>query len=1022
MNDLVPQADTRPRTERVAVDQRDGVRPGTWWSLREDWPQRDGSVLPAGEVMLCEKVEFADGVPHTVHFLAPPSTISDADLRQGRTQPIGWRDLVDDFLARFRPVTGEAALAHRERQLALLQKRLSDLSGEIATAQGDLVLLTAAPLATGQPALPAPGRGIPVHSEASPPVPAVGRDPDSVRSGLLARQESISRAVEGIQARAGAMQITTSRMAAYYAERARAAIASVDPAIQVAERIREKVDTMGLYLGSGVDVRLLCDGDPAPGPSRLWLLQRRLYLDEELLVHATDGGADYRDANDLGQTLAGDPLLMARLFPSDRAVVVASWRRHAKTYESDASSFAGAMMDALGAAQDNVENMRTFLLVRNGGKVWHIRLPDALTSLPRLFPTPDDLEAPYTQRDWWRAGETRRIGPDSLDYAKATEEFRALSVLYDRVLTLLWGLHDRQALFGEDFAAEGGYSGFGDPRLQADRFRFLFDDERLLGQGRPPYWEWIAARNATLRSGSRVAVLWGKAMTPESAPGAVVGREDRQGYTRHSFRHAPVSEFGVVVARREGAAIVVDCEVASGAYGSERRFNARVDLRRAPSERWGFSYLVLDDVEPEDIDHYLHSREERQHYLAYVALLVHARDALRREAMEQADAMEVLRRDVVSGGLDEPDTGWDRLLREAVRDWRADNRGAVLPSPGEAGWAKAHSSLLSRIWFLAGNAEDRDLAKAATDALLPGEKPARLVRDAAGRLVLYAHPSPEKAASGLKMLGTWPFMIRRVLDKRRGTDTEPGAGEISRQSELPLQSWEEAAAGLPILGFRDGRALTTALDLAASLVDGGIMREGGVATRDLLFPVLDRVTRMSAKGKRVLRPELLQPIGIAARRERDPDSGRFVGIAGSVACLAIDGLDYLCLTGEEDVERAVRKFIGGIYQKPEAKLEDLATRDKGADWRVRWLPLTGSLLRTFASERIPFSPEDIRGTHLRAPDPAEQGDWQYRGDFRWAVGAAVAQAARDGGGDHHWFPDWVSEMTVGSRGAEEVAD
>jgi hypothetical protein len=912
--------------------QSDGIRmaPGTWWRTKRAFG-KGADALPEGTYVLVDNVEMADGSPHTMHVAEPPSAVQD-DRLGSKHYERGWRVLAEGFLDIFEPVAEAEAMAARQKEIDAVQGRISGMQQDTQAATADLMLLASA-AGSAPSLLSAPDAQDAEATESSGS--ALVRQDTAARAveNMAERARSINAVSKRITANAVAIGNATSRVSLYYAERSKAALAAVQPALAVAGRLMEHVGTMSLYIGKDVEATLLLDGASAPASEKLTLLQRRLFLDEELLVHLEDGGADYEDVASLGQALERDPALVERIFGAQRAVVSMAARRKAKDYNAGIVPSAGQIIKAFFA---NEANKASFLLVRDGQRVWLVDLPQSMQGLERLFPTPEDLEAPYTERSWFsRDKESVRIGPQSLDYAKATEEFRKLAVHYERVLILLWGLHDRLGLFGP-FAEGGGYAGFGDPRLQQERFRLIFDDQSLLGRDYPPYHKWLASKNACLRSGSRVAVVWKRAMTAESAPGAVETDRRRDSW-RDVFKYQPVDKQAVVIVRREGESMVVDAPVQREVYDKDafdyrmRRMNARVDLSKLESGR-EFALLVLDDVDPDDIDHYLNARAERQHYLDYVSVLILARDTVRADLAREAPAAQALLEAARSGRLAEPAEGWERALREAIRDWRALNRGASLPLPGQSGWPKVRDVLLARMWSMAGMEDEGAMADRAVEHCLGTDRtPLRLSRDGRSRLVLYANRSDAANADVVEMLGSWPYVDRMVLAVARdGSFTEERSREVmpskaEMATERTVRDFQALVPAPTIMGLRDGAAVRSLLaDAVAACAMRCVLASAEPSQEEVDMVRLQARTLVRERSHgHVERQRLVQPAGILVNEGRSLSSGEASHVRVRLVGYCEDAWNWVARHAGPDVRQALMDDVSSSYARPQTHLAAL---------------------------------------------------------------------------------------------------
>ena len=958
MNDLIPlpvsSSSRRPAGRTVA--------PGSWWRLKDEW-----NGMAAGTILLCTEVNVADGFVHSVELDEPPSRRSDEKL-SGGWGSVGWTMLVEELDQIFERATQQEALASRDREIAELQSGMAELQDQAATAQSALLAIGSS-ASKEAPALSGPRESVDGEAAPGASTALAGTDgaltaarAQAVRNDALASSAAIAGVVEKLTASTKAMERKSARLALYFGERSKAALASIKPAIAVAARLQERVDTMGLYIGMGVHAELLVDGPSAAASEKLHILQRRLHMDEELLIHVESGGADYTDQKSLASALASDPTLVRRIFGCERCVVSAAWRRRDKDYQS--GRFGKKLSDILAslmeAAQENAENKATFLLVRDGGRIWKVDLPGILRDLDRMFPTPSDMEAPYTVRGWF-SEPPRRIGLDDLQYAKATEEFRKLALHYERVLIVLWGLHDRLGIFGP-FMENSPYENFIDPRMQQERFRLVWDDQNLIGPGRPSYRDWFKERNKALRSGSRVMVRWRIAMTPKSAPGAV--EESDAKYTNSGsgsrFRYAPDESFGLAVVRREADHMIVDCPVSGKVWrGYEehvRRFMARVDLTIA-SDDDRFSFLVLDDVDPADIDFYLESRSQRPGYLDYVALLVAARNAVASDLEKEAAAHSELMAAAASAGLDAPEGGWRRAIREIVRDWRADNRGRPLPAVDAEEWPAVRGRLLAKMWFAVSTDTDRELAdRLASEAAETGRRMVRLSRDGRNRLVSYARAVDDGM---VERLGEWPFLERSVLSVGRNgrvrveRSSETWVTPALVSAETVVREYEKMTFGPGFKDFRKGAALREAVAEFESLARKPSAVTMASPDADTLEDVLTHSVRLSrdSSSHTVRRPLLFHPFGLVVKK---PGSFSVEAEVVTVAGYAEDAWAWVARKGGPSMLERVRTTIGRFYRTPDAALSALDVQLEKPVMQFAECPLAGGV------ERLrPGTPSDV---------------------------------------------------------------
>lgn len=299
---------------------------------------------------------------------------------------------------------------------------------------------------------------------------------------------------------------------------------------QAIEVIERQIFTVELYAGLVEEVEKIRDGEPAPNETKIHLMQRRHYMDEECLVEYQAGGMEFKDIRAFERWMLRKKSRRERLFPFTRCVVVFQVRRRRKERETPVSLHGFINMMHLEDA-----DKQTFLYIRNGEQ--YFRLQTAIKFESQLFPDKEhslvfgdneiwvklfggrvqevvsagEVEAVYrdyeqeladyekAKRKWKRMTKAQRKGKASpwrpsepfYRYAKATPE----SVYYDdamkavahemmkhnRVAVVLQGLLDRSPVFHPHppwqlWTPEGFNLGL----------ELVYDSSRALTDGDPP--------------------------------------------------------------------------------------------------------------------------------------------------------------------------------------------------------------------------------------------------------------------------------------------------------------------------------------------------------------------------------------------------------------------------------------------------------------------------------------------------------------------------------------------------------
>lgn len=152
----------------------------------------------------------------------------------------------------------------------------------------------------------------------------------------------------------------------------------------ITEVIEQKIHTVELYAGLKEKLVQVREGDAAPADTKVHLMQRRCYMDEECLARYEAGGMDFEDIEAFDKWLARDEN-MTRILPHERCIVAFRIRRNNKDYKIGDSLAAFIKFQF-----HNDYNAYTFLYIRNGRQLWRMR-----TSIEfdyELFPRREDTE------------------------------------------------------------------------------------------------------------------------------------------------------------------------------------------------------------------------------------------------------------------------------------------------------------------------------------------------------------------------------------------------------------------------------------------------------------------------------------------------------------------------------------------------------------------------------------------------------------------------------------------------------
>lgn len=853
-------------------------RGGEYWRVRKAFGRTRRQSLVKGAVLLVTQARAIDGALHSIVLAAHPLDKNSSAIK------LVLADFVEHFV--FEP-EGERV---RREEIAALQRD--------AQVEHQTMLRGPTPDELGIdpddveeiPALP------------SGPTAAADLAKPGVRDALdraVGQQMVLAEAHQKwLKERQVALERFGSGLTSFYSEQSAAVMARAREVQAFSKQLTQGVKTMGLYLGDGVEVETLREGEGAPSDVPLTLFQAPRYMDEEYAVYLALGGATWRTFGDFAGKLGEDRALLERVLPTERCVVAMRYRRRGRDFDVD--RVRGSVYDKIRAlwafASDEAEHKRTFLLIRNGENAYRVKSELATDKAPRLFPTTAEKDEPFV--DSWKrrfAGvDAERITPEDAAYYEARTEYDQVMLFYKRLMVLMWGLHDRLRLFGE-FYDPAEYPNFMSLRLQTERFVYVYDQETLaIGEGRPSFQDWWMARNAALRPGSRVLCLWHRLISLDNAPGAKnasVVDDDSEGMS-------------VAIAVRRSGRLYVEPLVEHS--WSDRRFHAKVELS---TKRHGDGYLVLDEVDVDDLDFYINSRAARPQYMGFLALFMKARTLLladrKREAVVRkalADELSLVHQEWTPATVRE-------AVGAAVRAWRAAHKGAELPRRGARGSEDIIPALRKDAEaFIGGRDDVRQAAEMA--AVAAGRAPLRVTVDGNGAMVLYATSLPEERPFGDAIPHRWiargPLTIGR--DGPKPVTFEQDPMPVADRAESVLVEWPGARESASSATHYDSR-----LELER-LWQARLCLNNAVHHLDALFGSLD-VSGFLARYDRVVASHThdghlqdrsaMVPIGLI-----DSSDKYAPGRSLKLVCVAEHGLALLWASGHKAQERAARILQG----------------------------------------------------------------------------------------------------------------
>jgi hypothetical protein len=752
------------------------LKGGQYWRATKDIQIYSDFTIKAGTVLLLESVRDIEGQAHTVIVRPHPDVYAKMNREHRGSEPGDYRFLVQDFLSKF--VLEPDYKRIRNEELARVQGRVAELQKELSEANANPSIMRqhaegdVKKWVKEQKLLP----------QVAATLPDIPEQPEMIDQTLTIEKVEhmkLSMAKTKVIAESTALWIkdkvdeishTVNALSPYYHEQVAAMMATTEDVRGQVDKMKTGIQSLDLYVGTSVEVKELKKGKDADPELPLTVMQRKLFMDEELSVWADIGEEfDFSKKQLFYDALVEHDSLVKQIFPTERCIVCIATTRRVIEYSDNPW-----VQSAIQKLNEDV-----FLLVRNGENIHIVQSPiESHSKSRRLFPSEKEMdeffEETHSEFDWETHKSTytkRTITFQDVQYTDRMTRYENAAVHYKRFIIMLAGLDHRLNLFGTFYNEPKGMN-FMTPAFQNKHMRFIHDDD---GEGLLPEVEridfdvWVKTRNAYLRSGSRIIGRWREVMTPESAPG-VVSYGER--YDR--FTADPIKSFGVTTAFREGNDIMIKVPVKKSTYRSDREYNAKVNLSAfLKNHGRAVGFLVLDAVKADDLEAYIYDRNSREHFVEYLRLFKSAINELRKDEQHEAPIRKAMLKALTDGNIATGRKAAD-IIDQAVIAWRASNRGAELPGVR----SKAFTVLLDQMYTI--SRADEDWKKAQAFVEKEGRKPLRLVVSGKNQLSIYCTPLDSEIDN---VLFPMAWVMNITLD--RGPDGE-FMEEGRRWMRLPL--------------------------------------------------------------------------------------------------------------------------------------------------------------------------------------------------------------------------------------------
>ena len=852
--------------------------------------------MPSGTVLLLREIQHADGQAHAYVFQAHPGWPANEQI-----------DVVfhaEDFAHWWEPEWDADAI--RERELAEVAKAMEDTKAKMLEQPPK-----AAPAGLLEH-LPNAAQG---HSKALATRAGVANlvaYAEQMKEDATARSNWIRKHSELL----GEHGATLAR---FHAERATALMAKAQSQLDGVEDILTTAGNLALYTGQDVQVMNLREGAPAAPEARVTIYQEVLAFDEETLLFVDDGGLDHRDVDELRKALA-DPLLVERMIPSERGVVLCRFRENHKEFvggDSVAAAVTNAHLNA--AAQQEM------LLVRDGERLDLVQAPKVFSGLRQMMPSKEEQDSHFRRRTW---GGSEPITADDLDYVDAKRRQMHNLDRYTQTLIILWGLRDRGEIFAD--SALPAFSSWLDPGFQ-NAYMDLVSLDTMVEHERPDFESWAEEQNSYMAPGCWVAVRASASVTERWLPAAFAGAATHPVYTPNLPAGQAVA-VGRAKSDRRGLYLMVPLVYSGYGYNVQRQtMNARLYVAiRDEGALTNPHALVIDRATASDLHYYLTSRKQRRRYSSYVTLFREAHAWVSRRDEDEQALRAGLMRAVREAALEhDPDT-LDAVVVEAMAVARAAQRGSRVPGKGTPAFRRFVNAARNIVHArLADNSMRVEAIR--TWAQENRREPLRLVLSGRDKWWLYLAPLPEEHDARLGK----PFHVTKAQVRFEGSSpvvTIEGRERLKAQAgELIVHDWPQArrwCGEKPLFGlsYRQAREV---LDL---LVD-----ESDKAAGDDLEQVAEKaITHMrNSPGRLVSRMMMAVPVGTSIDCNGKP----------WIVVMSTDALEYLYTVLPEPWQHTIKEQTRRIYAKPQHRLDrlgqskwslSLLTLNRTWEMRNRW--------------------------------------------------------------------------------------
>lgn len=419
----------------------------------------------------------------------------------------------------------------------------------------------------------------------------------------------------------------------------------------------EAIWSINLYLGKNEDIIQIQKGEPAPVDTKISIRQKVLFMDEECALFADEGGITANNADEFDQWILASKRNLEQVLPEQKGILAVKIKRFDDTDYTE--------WDPLSAANAKDRNLKwTYFLIRNGDNLYRVFVDFVVGD--NLFPTKSEYEGLFDSDEPLKPGDKR--------YMHAMESSEKLQKHYLRVVLILQGLIDRTPIFQPMPLDRINLCNQNECMAFID---FVYDNEMILGDGRPSFDDWLRSVNANLQVGHRIIGNFGY-------------RAHLHGYTEgrstYDVRLYPANADNPdsnVLYTIEGS------EKAGVHRTREEAFIFRFERGRIYDRKnWGYKeaetrarciiyksddfVIDFDSVDPEDCRYYLTSRIHRKNYKDMLPLMELVIQLKEQEKTEEAPFRQLLIGEIMKTG-ESVEAATD-AVDELIKWWKFKNR------------------------------------------------------------------------------------------------------------------------------------------------------------------------------------------------------------------------------------------------------------------------------------------------------------------------------------------------------------